>query len=238
MPWQKVSTARSWRSSAEPVAIATRNTSRSPSTSSVGNWIYTHGKAGRTLSFNLVNPVNPVYFYHVLEKIERVTLSRKIIVEAAFDLRTAVTRALGADFLRRQPQCARNAMIERTLGFVTRDTADEGKTQVGHRFCRVRPAVDAEQRLRQKVPGGFLESFAHDGVHQTFAFVEMAGGLVEHEPAFGLFLDQQEFPVALDDGGDHHIRLPNHNEYHKKEFTGLTGRSGVVADALNGHRRR
>jgi hypothetical protein len=28
------------------------------------------------------------------------------------------------------------------------------------------------------------------------------------------------------------------NEHHKKEFTGLTGRSGDVADVLNGHRRR
>jgi hypothetical protein len=48
----------------------------------------------------------------ILEQIERVTLSREIIVEAAFNLGTAVSRALGADFLRRQPQCARNAMVE------------------------------------------------------------------------------------------------------------------------------
>ena len=48
----KASTARSRRSNAGPVAIATKITSRLQSTSSVENWIFTHGKPRRTLFFD------------------------------------------------------------------------------------------------------------------------------------------------------------------------------------------
>jgi len=103
-------------------------------------------------------------------------------------------------------------MIEWSASFFAQGTCNEREAQVGTAVARMPPAVYAKQGSGLNMPGGFLECFADNGVDQGFAFIEVAGGLVEHDRAFGFFFDQQEFSVALDDRCYHHVRFPDHGE--------------------------
>lgn len=53
--------------------------------------------------------------------------------------------------------------------------------------------------LRLDLPAGFLEGFAQGGLEQAFGGLQVPGGLVQHLAAVGLFLDQQEAALVLDD---------------------------------------
>ena len=55
-----------------------------------------------------------------------------------------------------------------------------------------------------------LERLADDGVEQGFAGLEVAGGLVQHEPAADALLDEEEAAVALDDRGDRDVDTLRH----------------------------
>ena len=46
---------------------------------------------------------------------------------------------------------------------------------------------------------------------QRLTVLELAGRLVEGEAGFGLFLDQQELSVALNDRGNGDIGFPDHD---------------------------
>src|SRR5690606_13850050 len=49
---------------------------------------------------------------------------------------------------------------------------------------------------------------AHGRLEQAFIGFEVAGRLVEHQPAVRLLFDHQQAAVALDHGGHGHVRLP------------------------------
>jgi hypothetical protein len=95
------------------------------------------------------------------------------------------------------------------VGVEAGDHAAEGEAQVGTVVALgVAPAVDADQGLRLEVVGGFLEALADHSVHQGFALVQMAGGLVEENAVVGPFLHQQVLAVLFDDGRDDDVGFP------------------------------
>ena len=71
-------------------------------------------------------------------------------------------------------------------------------------------AVQADHGVRLHLPAGFLQRLAPAGVEQALAVFEVAGGLIQHQPAVGRFLHQQETAVAFDDGGNGDAGCPDH----------------------------
>ena len=65
---------------------------------------------------------------------------------------------------------------------------------------------------RLEVIGGFLQGLADHGIDQRLAVFEVPGRLIESQAGFGFLLDQKEFAVALDDGGNSHMGFPDHGE--------------------------
>ena len=59
-----------------------------------------------------------------------------------------------------------------------------------------------DERVRRHAPRRLLERLARRGLRQRFARLEMTCGLIELAARARLLLDEQELPVALDDGGD------------------------------------
>ena len=55
-----------------------------------------------------------------------------------------------------------------------------------------------------------VERLARDRLRERLARVEVAGRLVDPQALAGLLLDEQEAPVALDDGGHRHAGFPRH----------------------------
>src|SRR5207342_398021 len=76
------------------------------------------------------------------------------------------------------------------------------------RFRGRLPLVGADESRRLDVPAGFLQRFAPRRVEQRFIRFQVAGGLVQHDPAAHLFLDHEQAPVAHDDAGDGDVGLP------------------------------
>lgn len=71
---------------------------------------------------------------------------------------------------------------------------------------------------------GFLEGLADHGVDQRLAGLEMAGRLVEPQAGRGVFLDQQETSVALDQRGHRDVRGPEFG-FHGRAFYRLPRRA-------------
>ena len=63
------------------------------------------------------------------------------------------------------------------------DAPAEAEAQEGDVLRRVVPAVDADQRGRLEAVRGLLEHLAPAGRHQRLARIEVAGRLVQHQPA-------------------------------------------------------
>ena len=74
-----------------------------------------------------------------------------------------------------------------------------------------RRAVDAQQPGRLEAMGGFFPCLANDAFQQGFAIFQVSGRLVEADAVAGLFFHQQEFSVALNDGGDGDVGFPDHD---------------------------
>ena len=74
--------------------------------------------------------------------------------------------------------------------------------------------IDADQETRHEGVSRFLERLAHDRRGQRLAALQVSGRLIEPDSFVGLFLDQQKRAVALDDGGDGDMGLPNHDDDH------------------------
>lgn len=71
------------------------------------------------------------------------------------------------------------------------------------------PLLYAEQAGQRDIPAGFLQRFADRGRVQRLAGFEVPGGLVEHDFAAYVLLDDQEAPVARHHGRDSHVRAPD-----------------------------
>ncbi len=117
-----------------------------------------------------------------------------------------------ADLVRRQPQDAQDAVVQRASRFLRPELAGEREADVGHAFGFVARHgardVDAEQRGRPERMRGLLDRLARRGLDQRLAGIEVAGRLVQAHAVRGLFLDHQEAAVALDDGRDGDARFP------------------------------
>ena len=91
------------------------------------------------------------------------------------------------------------------------DGAAEREAQEGAFVVGVAPQVDAHERLGMEMPRGFFARLADHGFDQGFTIFEVAGGLVEHQPAGDAFFDHEKTAVALDDRGDGHFGIPAHD---------------------------
>src|ERR1044071_2457921 len=141
------------------------------------------------------------------EDVERERAPREVVLDAALHERRAVLRAPLEELLRREPVQRDDLPVERLLHDAL-DAAAEAEAQERHVPRRIVPAVDADERRRLEAVRSFLEHFAPAGRHQRFAGIEMARGLVQHQPAFDALFDQEKTAVALDDGRDRRRGLP------------------------------
>ncbi|MND44216.1 hypothetical protein D3C80_350470 [compost metagenome] len=82
----------------------------------------------------------------------------------------------------------------------------EAHALVGHAVGRRGIQVDAGDAGQLDLPAGFLEGFAQGGLEQAFVGFQVAGGLVEHHAAFGVFLHQEKAALILDHGGHGDVR--------------------------------
>ena len=116
----------------------------------------------------------------------------------------------GADLIRRHPYGVHDAGVQFAVGIMAGDCAGEGEAQISRvRFGRM-PAINAEQMLRGKVIRRLFQHFARHRGQQRFIGFKMSGRLVETHALRGFFLNQQEFSIALDDGGDSDVGFPDH----------------------------
>ncbi|GAO25612.1 serine hydroxymethyltransferase [Alicycliphilus sp. B1] len=136
----------------------------------------------------------------------------QVILQREQHKRAAVARAAAAQFVGREPHGAHDAVVERTPGVVRAHAAGEGDAQVGDVVARARAPeavqVHAHQGRGLEVVGGFLEHLAHAGIDGRFARVQVARGIVQPQPVRRVLLDEQETPLALDDGGHGDVGFP------------------------------
>src|SRR3990172_8877580 len=93
----------------------------------------------------------------VVQQVQRVALTRKVIVDAGQQQMAALPRVAGADFRDRHPQRAHDAGVEFPSGFAFRQAAGERKPQVRHAAALLMILVYADQRGRGEAAGGFLQ---------------------------------------------------------------------------------
>jgi hypothetical protein len=60
---------------------------------------------------------------------------------------------------------------------------------------------------------GFFQRFTRHGSDQRLTLFKVASRLVEGKTGLGFFLNQQEFAIALNDGGDGDIGFPDHGAH-------------------------
>src|SRR4029077_9858548 len=142
------------------------------------------------------------------ENLERERAPREVVVDAALHERRAVLRAALEELVAREPVQRNDLPVERPLVDAL-DAPAEAEEQEGHVPRRIVPAVDADERGRLEAVRRFLERFAPARRHQRLARIEVAGGLVQHQPAFDALFHEQETAVALDDGRHRRRRLPD-----------------------------
>ena len=92
------------------------------------------------------------------------------------------------------------------MRLVRDDVTGEGEANERRPGRRGLPAIDTHERRRRDAVSRFLERFAHRGVHQRFASLQMTRRLIEADAVTRLFLDQQECAVVDDDRRDGHGR--------------------------------
>ncbi len=118
----------------------------------------------------------------------------------------------GTQFVRRQPHRAHDAGVQRSLGVVRADIAGKGKAQIGQIVVRAgfgeAVQVDADQRRRREVVGGFFQHLLHAGSLRRLSWLEVPCLVVELEAVTGVLFDQQEVAGALDDGGHGDVGFP------------------------------
>src|SRR6185436_3471899 len=84
----------------------------------------------------------------------------------------------------------------------------KAEAQEGHVLRGVVPAIDADERGRLEAVRRLLEHFTPARGDERLAGVEMAGGLVQHQPAFDALFHEKKAAVALDDRCYGRRRLP------------------------------
>ena len=117
---------------------------------------------------------------------------------------------LGGQFVAAQPARADDAVVEGAFGMVAHGAGGEAYALVGDAVGRGGVQVDAGNGAQLDLPAGFLEGFAQGGLKQAFGGLQVPGGLVQHLAAVGLFLDQQEAALVLDDGRYGDMGMPAH----------------------------
>src|SRR5580765_1726368 len=142
------------------------------------------------------------------ENLERECASREVVVDAALHKRRAVPRAPLEELVTREPVQRDDLPVERPLVDAL-DAPAEAEAQERHVPRRVVPAVDADECGRLEAVRRLLEHFAPARRHQRFARIEVAGGLVQHQPAIDALFHEQETASALDDCCDRRRRLPD-----------------------------
>lgn len=115
-------------------------------------------------------------------------------------------------FRTRQPTCPDDTMIQRPIRMLMRTATAKGDTQESGLDFGVSPKINAGDGIRLEFPTGFFECFAPHGINETLGFFEMAGRIVDHQPAADLFLNQQKAPFAFSDGSDGDVGCPSHGQ--------------------------
>jgi hypothetical protein len=96
-------------------------------------------------------------------------------------------------------------VIELPAGIVLAELAAEGEAQVrdvlAGRCLDEAGDVDAQQRGRPEMPGGFFQRLARAPLRRRFARIEVAGRIVQAQAMRGFFFHQQEAAILFDDGG-------------------------------------
>src|SRR6476646_44416 len=147
------------------------------------------------------------------ENLERERAPREVVVDAALHQRRAVLRAALEELVAREPVQRNDLPVERPLVDAL-DAPAEAEAQEGHVPRRVVPAVDADERGRLEAVRRFLERFAPARRHQRLARIEVAGGLVQHQPSLDARVHREKAAVALDDRCHGRGRLPNAHNIH------------------------
>src|SRR6185369_5249405 len=142
------------------------------------------------------------------EDLEREAAPREVVVDAALHERRAVLRAPLDELVARKPVQRHDFPVERPFLDAVH-TAAEAKAQERHVPRRIVPAVNADERGRLEAVCRFLEHFAPAAGDQRLARIEVAGGLVQHQPVFDALLYEQKAAVALDDRCHGRRRLPD-----------------------------
>src|SRR6185437_8400897 len=125
-----------------------------------------------------------------------------VVVERAQHERAAVPRCPGNRFVVAEPERTDDSRVERTLRMVAARGRGEREAHEARAAIDRLPVVDADQRDRLDIPGGFLEGLAHGSRGDRLAGFDVSRRLVETQSGAGLLLDEEVAAVALDDRRD------------------------------------
>lgn len=105
-------------------------------------------------------------------------MAAQVILKALQYQGTAVSVLTGSDFIQGQPDSPVDIAIQFLMWIMLGHRTAKTIADIGLIFARMDPAINTDQCLRLKLPGGFFLSFTNGRVDQAFVGFEMAGGLV------------------------------------------------------------
>jgi hypothetical protein len=146
------------------------------------------------------------------QQIKRASLAGYLIFNTTQDERAAMPRLRRFHLIKRQPAGRDNPLVQFTLGLKTPQLAAKGKAQVSDILARMFPVINANQVRRLEMVSRLFQRLANDRLNQGLTRLKVTGRLIESQPGFGFFLDQQKFAVAHDDCGNGDIGFPDHGE--------------------------
>src|SRR6266446_4779556 len=110
----------------------------------------------------------------------------------------------------REPMQGDDLFVERAVLVEGTGLAGEAEAEERDVFRCIVPAVDAHERARLEVVRRLLQHLAAASSDERLARIQVAGRLIEHQPAVDPLFDEKEPPAALDHRGDGNARLPDH----------------------------
>ena len=145
----------------------------------------------------------------MVDQREWIPVSIEVVLQAAPHYWAARSKCRLHDFGSSKPVCGDDWRVQCPLGVVAQRLGDKAMTNVSDPV-RSRVVVHTKQVGQLDIPRGFFQRFAYCSGKQRFAFIQVAGWLVENQVVAIAFLNHQEAAVLFYDGRNGAVGKPDH----------------------------